>query len=290
MNFKEWLDIQEAMALKGDYKGGIFQRLVAARYMLAPTLDPSAEPAFQDLAKKISRQKEFLDSKYQMKPTQDDPYHSMKAMTKDIEKQKASGVRRPVIPTYAEPPAMDGDLSGGHPIYNNDDNVTQRYVHDVIAHYFGQHKFSARGEYGAYNRHLKTLCNRDQVKAGQCLAAKAIFTEVVAQTSCYYVYGDFVDQKAVILDDFDHANIGALASNSPLNQFFVVEGKVMKKRENFNWREFQAFDMSLARELTHQSHGRPLTHLEPISPMEEENASPMFRNTAGKSSYISSQA
>lgn len=265
MTFKEWM---ESVALKGDYKGNIFQRLVAARYMLAPTLDPESLPAFRDLASKISRQKEFLDSKYEMRPTSDDPYPSMRAMTKDIERQKSMGSKRPIIPTYAEPPAMDGKDSGGHPVYDNEENTTQRYVHDIIAHYFGQHGFSARGEYAAYNRHLKTLCNPEQVKSGKCLAAKAMFTEVVAQTSCYYVYGGFSDQKAVILYDFDHANVGLLASASPLNRFFEVTGKVIRLKEGFDWDAFKKFDGSLADELERQWKGSRLTRLEPISPAE----------------------
>jgi hypothetical protein len=252
MKFAEWLKINETMALKGDYKGSIFQRLVAAKYKLAPTQDQAATPAFQDLARKIDRQSQFLSSKYEMKPTQDDPYHSMKAMTQDIQKQKAMGVRKPVIPVYAEPPKMDGEQQSGHPVFSNQDNVKQRGVHDIIAHYFGQHPFSARGEYGAYNRHLKTLCNTEQAKSGNCLAAKAMFTEVVAQTSYYYIYGTFADQKAVILDDFDHARVGLLSPSSPLNAFFFVQDKVMSLRPDFSWDKFAVNFGDLAMELVRQ--------------------------------------
>jgi len=252
MKFSEWLNLDETLALKGDFKGSLFQRLVAAKYKLAPTQQPEAVPAFQELGRKISRQQEFLSSKFQMNPSQADPYHSMKAMTQDINKQKSMGVRKPVIPVYAEPPAMDGDQQAGHPVFSNDDNVKQRGVHDVIAHYYGQHPFSARGEYGAYNRHLKTLCNVNQVKAGECLAAKAMFTEVVAQTSYFYIYGTYADQKAVILDDFDHAHVGLLSSNSPLNQFFVVQNKEMSLRPDFSWDNFAVNFDDVAMELVRQ--------------------------------------
>jgi hypothetical protein len=255
MKFAQWLKIDETLALKGDYKGSIFQRLVAAKYKLAPTKDQNAVAAFQELGQKISRQQEFLSSKYEMNPSQDDPYHSMKAMTRDIKKQKSMGVRKPVIPVYAEPPAMGGEEQAGHPVFTNADNVKQRGVHDVIAHYYGQHPFSARGEYGAYNRHLKTLCNPDQVKSGECLAAKAMFTEVVAQTSYYYIYGTYVDQKAVILDDFHHAKVGLLAPSSPLNAFFVVENKIMSLRPDFSWDEFSVDFNELAMELINQEQG-----------------------------------
>lgn len=255
MKFAQWFKINETLALKGSYKGSIFQRLVAAKYKLAPTQDQNAIAAFQELGQKIGRQQEFLSSKYEMKPTQDDPYHSMKAMTQDIQKQKSMGIRKPVIPVYAEPPAMSGEEQAGHPVFTNTDNVKQRGVHDIIAHYFGQHPFSARGEIGAYNRHLKTLCNPDQVKSGECLAAKAMFTEVVAQTSYYYIYGTYADQKAVILDDFDHARVGLLANSSRLNDFFFVQDKVMSLRPDFSWDKFSLNFGDLAIELVRQEQG-----------------------------------
>jgi hypothetical protein len=171
-------------------------------------------------------------------------------------------VKKPVIPVYAEPPQLDGQKGGGHPYFSNDDNVTQRGVHDIIAHYAGQHPFSARGEYGAYNRHLKTLCNPAQVKAGQCLAAKAMFTEVVAQTSYYYIYGGFSDQKMILMDDFDYANVGLLAPTSPLNAFFMVEGKTMAIRPDFSWDRFATEHSDLAMELLRQEEKNK--KLEPI--------------------------
>ena len=272
-DFKNWFyeefDFSESLRLKGDFRGGIYQRLVAARYMLAPAKEQDAVPAFLDLGKKIARQKEFLDTKYEMVPTQDDPYPSMKAMSASIQRQKKAGVKRPKIATYAEPPQLAGEKGGGHPIFSNEENVVQRYVHDVIAHYFGKHKFTARGEYGAYNRHLKTLCNLQQVQAGECLAAKAMFTEVVGQISCYYVYGTYVDQKAVILEDFDHANVGLLAKDSPLNRFFEVAGKTMIKKFDFTSEEFEAFDSELFRELIRQTTGNPKVPLVPIFREEE---------------------
>lgn len=262
MNFAKWLQFDETLALKGNYKGSIFQRLVAAKYKLAPTNDPEALAAFQELARKIGRQHQFLASKFTMKPSQDDPYHSMKAMTQDIQRQRAANVKKPVIPVYAEPPALAGQQGGGHPVFSNDDNVRQRGVHDVIAHYYGQHPFSARGEYGAYNRHLKTLCNPEQVKAEQCLAAKAMFTEVVAQTSFYYIYGGFADQKAVVLKDFDHARIGLLAPTSSLNLHFMVQNKTMTIRPDFSWDKFAVEQDDLAMELLRQEEGNK--SLQPI--------------------------
>ena len=270
INFKQWLNFNETISLKGDYKGSIFQRLVAAKYKLAPTLEQSAVAAFKELAEKIGRQHEFLSSKYEFKPTQDDPYPSMKAMTKDIKLQKSKGIQKPVIPVYAEPPAMAGEEKAGHPVFSNADNVKQRGVHDIIAHYFGQHPFSARGEYAAYNRHLKTLCNYKQVKQGKCLAAKAMFSEGVAQTSYYYIYGNYADQKAIILEDFDHARIGLLSESSPLNNFIVVENKTMSLKPDFSWNNFTAAHSELATELINQEQNNK--KLSPIFTIMAKNA------------------
>ena len=58
LGFKNWL-LGETLALAGNYKGNIFQRLVAATYKLAPVSDPAALQAFQELARKMSRQNDF---------------------------------------------------------------------------------------------------------------------------------------------------------------------------------------------------------------------------------------
>lgn len=46
MKFSEWLNLDETVALKGDFKGSLFQRLVAAKYKLAPTQQPEIAPSF----------------------------------------------------------------------------------------------------------------------------------------------------------------------------------------------------------------------------------------------------
>lgn len=266
LDFKKYI-ITETLALKGSYKGTIFQRLVAAKYMLSPQIEQSAIPAFQELGKKIERQNEFLKSKFTFEPTTDDPYNSMKSMTQSIDHQRRAGVKRPFVKVYDSPPKL-GTAGAGHPIYSNDQNTIQRGVHDVIAHYFGQHPFSARGEYGAYNRHLKTLCNQNQAKSGGCLAAKAMFTEVVAQTSCFYVYGNYVEQKAIILEDFDHYHIGALHPTSPLTKYFELSNKQLIKKPDFDEDSFLSENTQLATELLNQTKGKPLTKLQPIFSQE----------------------
>lgn len=260
ISFKKWLN--EALSIKGSYKGGIFQRLVAAEYQLASPLEQEAIPGYQDLMRKITRQNQFLQSKFQFKPTTDDPYKSMRHMTGEINKQKAAGVKKPTFNVYAEPPegpeislvAQNSELPGseGHPLLSNDQNVVLRGVHDAIAHYMGQHPFSARGEYAAYTRHLKTLCNVDQVKGGNCLAAQVLFTEIIGQTSFYYVYGGYTMQKAFIMHDFDHWHVGSLSPSSKLNMFFELSGKELVPKQDFDYSLFLKTFPSLANEMQRQ--------------------------------------
>src|SRR4051812_22286925 len=201
-------------------------RLVAASYKLAPASDPAAVPAFQELARKMSRQDDFLRHDYRFIPSSGDNYASLRQLRRSIDAQRMAGKRRADMFVYAEPPGPEGDAKQqGHPVFGNDQNVMIRGVHDAIAHLGGNHPFSARGEYGAYNRHLKTLCNVQDAKAGRCLAAAALFTEIVGQTSYFYVYNAYAPQQAVFLPDFDYYNVGLLSSSSRLIRFFVIRNK-----------------------------------------------------------------
>lgn len=251
--FKDWLT-NETLALAGSYKGNIFQRLVAAMYKLAPVSDPAARPAFEELARKMSRQNDFLRHDYNFIPSSGDHYASLKQLRRSIDSQRQAGKRRADMYVYAEPPGPDGDAKQqGHPVFSNDQNVMIRGVHDAIAHLGGDHPFSARGEYGAYNRHLKTLCNVQDAKGGRCLASAALFTEIVGQTSFYYVYGQFAPQKAVFLIDFDFYNVGLLAPSSRLNAFFMLQNKNLVCRPDFEpevfAREFPALSQELVRQI-----------------------------------------
>ena len=229
----------EKLELRGSYKLGAFQRLVAASYMGSPELDPSTLPLYRLLSDKIVAQNKMLSSRYTFEPGQHDPYHSMKALKQDVDAQRSAGNKKPTVRVFAEPPGE----GKGHPALTNDVNVMLRGVHDVIAHLAGSHPFSGRGEYGAYNRHLRTLPPK---------LAPILFTEIVAQTSCYYAYGMFVDQKAVFLPDYDPLRVGALSQGSALNHFFVLQDKVLQPVKGFSWAAFCTAQPALSKELKRQ--------------------------------------
>lgn len=265
LNFKEWLFYSEGHALRGSYKGNLFQRLVAAAYKLAPVVEPEAEPLYQSLAKKIARQQDFLRHDYNFIPDSGDHYKSQKQLRKSIDAQRAGGNRRADMYVYAEPPGPTGQpAQQGHPVLSNDQNVMFRGVHDAIAHLAGGHPFSARGEYGAYLRHLKTLCDTPGLNSGKCPEAAILFTEIVGQTSFYYVYGNFPPQKAVILRDFDHWRVGQLAPDSPLNNFFEVVGKDFVVKQGFDQQSFMQMPIGqefMAQESSEAKRPTPLQKL-----------------------------
>jgi len=251
MNFKLFL---EKMSISGSPDGTIYQRLVSASYMIMPKVTEEGKKASEELAEKIQNQYNQLSKKYDFVRSDDTvnaDYQDTEDIAQDINRQRQQGVVSPKVKVF--------DQEHNHPVLSPDSNYKLRAVHDMIAHYpkikagpkqnFGYSFKTSRGEYCAYNRHLKTIC-----PDASCLAGKILFTEIIAQTSCYFIYGGFVDQKAVILHDFDHANIGRLSESSGLNRFFIFDQNYKKliKRNNFNESEFENYDRNLYNELKRQ--------------------------------------
>lgn len=237
------LYFEEKVALRGSYTGGAFQRLVAASYVLAPEFEKEAAGLYRLFVQKVKRQKSMLGHKFDFQPTIDDPYNSMKAMSKDLDAQKGRGGKINVKVFGAEPEGIPADPETGEKVYSNDENIDFRSIHDIMAHYFGQHPFSGRGEYSAYNRHIKTLGPQ---------VARVLFPEVVGQTSFYKVYGGFAKQKVMELRDFNPLSVGELAPSSPLNKWFVLQNKALQPRPGFRWDAFSQAIPQLAAELTRQ--------------------------------------
>jgi hypothetical protein len=235
---KTFLNLFEKVALRGSYEQGIYQRLVAAAYRLAPVLDPEAVPLFELLAQKVQHQQKQLSTHYNFQVQPEDPYvGGFQQMFNDLDSQKAAGVRKPTLKVLQTLPPQS------HPVVAPQTNDTFRGVHDIIAHYFGRHPFNARGEFAAYNRHLKTL---------PPAVAPVLFTEIVGQTSAYLVYGDFQEQKAAILHDFDFFQIGLLCPRSPLNRFFLFKDKLLQPATGFTWSVFSQMMPDYAKTLEGQ--------------------------------------
>lgn len=233
--FKFWLNVQEGLALKGGFKGSWFQRLVAAMYVLSPESEPEAVQLYMGpdgLTAAISHQFNQLQSKYTHVLSRSDPFKSSKELARHIDDQKKVGIRRPSVPSY------DADLGPniklgekGHPVWTKDQDQRFGWVHDLMTHYAGKLPFDARGEARAYLKHLKTLSPH---------LAPILFTEIIAQTSYYYIYGDFPKQKTVILKDFDYFDVGKLAPQSKLNNFFEFKNKELVPKKELSLDELES--------------------------------------------------
>jgi len=246
MEFSNWL-IKEELSLKGSFKGSWFQRLVAAMYVLAPEAEPEALKLYHQkdgLTDKIAKQFKQLQSRFTHQLSKDDPFQSSKELIKHIDTQKEQGKRKPSVPAYdAELGPNETPGKKGHPAWTKEEDSKFGWVHDLLTHYQKKLAFDARGEARAYLTHIKTLPPK---------LAPIMFTEVIAQTSYYYIYGDFPKQKATILNDFDFFNVGKLNPSSKLNKFFEYKNKELKPKYKFNINELSIVHPNLPTVLKEQ--------------------------------------
>jgi hypothetical protein len=99
-----------------------------------------------------------------------------------------------------------------HPVFTIIDNIVFRTVHDFMVHILGGHRFTAKGEIGAYNRHAKLAPPK---------ALPALFTEIVGQVSYQIVTGDFGVQKIAILEGFDYTEVGKVEGYTIQNKELI---------------------------------------------------------------------
>ena len=167
-----------------DYKP--YVPIVAEAYAARPTLERAAIPAWEALARHTDRMYKQLLSQVEVIPTADDPYPDYESMMKDIREN-----RRMKIYSGAS----------DHPLWDVDQNIRFRAVHDYVVHRAGEHPFTLRGELGAYNRH---------VKIAPPIAHGAIFTEIVGQTCSFFYNGEQFNfpQKCAFLYGFDYDKVG----------------------------------------------------------------------------------
>ena len=86
-----------------------------------------------------------------------------------------------------------------HPVWSVQDNVIFRSVHDYVVHIRGNNEFGLRGEYKAYNLHMKLAPND---------ALPALFTEIIGQVSVAIIKDIFPVQKIAKIEGFDYVKLG----------------------------------------------------------------------------------
>lgn len=162
-----------------------YATMVAKAYEARPTLQGDATQAWRSAVAFVDRVFRQVETRLPVEFVDVDPYSSYEDMAQKVEQE---GVLK-----------IWNGASDKHPVWTPEQNWKFRAVHDYQSHIAGGHVFSLKGEFAAYNRHLKTF-PRD---AWPCL-----FTEIIGQTSYQVTHSQFPEQKVALLYGFDYVNIG----------------------------------------------------------------------------------
>ena len=187
--FENWRRyVNEKLMLKpGENGWDKYLQLVGQAYMDAPDEQPEAVASYEALGEWVNK---FFESIVGFVDVEFVDYHPYKSAKEMIQRVKDEGV------------LLISTADAEHQIFD-----AETYSKFRTVHYFGGHvqrkvPFSYTGELKAYNAHIKMIPPD---------AAPAMFSEVVGQISCFYLNEKTnCPQKMVILDDFDHVNLGVV--------------------------------------------------------------------------------
>ena len=165
-----------------------YAKIVADAYEAAPwdrtCIDRAALASYMALIGDVERIYRQVASRVKIVFVDGQPYRNETALNKDVTENK----RLQISTQFNE-----------HPLFTPEQNLKFRVVHDWYAHVAGGAPFTQRGELRAYNAQAKMTSRK---------ALPALFTEVLAQAAYATVYGEFGEQKVVILPGFDYYNVG----------------------------------------------------------------------------------
>lgn len=88
--------------------------------------------------------------------------------------------------------ALSTKTTGGHPFFTNDENDQFRLVHDAFGHGATGRGFNSHGEEAAYRAHAMMYPEE---------ARRAVASETRAQNAFVNLFGNFSDQKLVLLPE-----------------------------------------------------------------------------------------
>jgi len=179
----------------------LYSKLVAEAYLAAPKFESRAVRHFQAMIPFVQKMFKQIQSKVDVQFVNYHAYNSVEELRSDVFN---NGVMK-IATVDAE-----------HDVFDPQTNAKFRAVHDYMSHVqaIGSRgtEFSMRGEFASYNAHLKTLPRA---------AAPALFTEIIGQTSMYWVHGGFADQKICLLDGFDYYNVGVVEGYDIINKELI---------------------------------------------------------------------
>ena len=196
-NWKRYLEEEQLdeklMLKKGKMGWWKYSQLVAEAYRTASAYDSAVEPLYVELGKWKEGTFGRISTKTDIRFTEEHPYTSAKEMRQRVNDE---GVMY-VSTSDAEHPVWTGKQGL---IWN----TMFRAWHDWEGHIAKGRGFKLQGEIAAYNAHTKTVPRA-------CIPI--LFTEVVGQICCFYQSGKKnCEQKAMIMPEFDHINVGSLTS------------------------------------------------------------------------------
>lgn len=197
--------VLEKISLPGESSINSYMQQVADAYGKAPSMDRAAVthwtalsqhtdkvlyPKIEAQLKKIYREK---NPEFKTNPNGGgfifEPHHTYKT----AEEMSAEVLNKGVFRVST--------ADSEHPVWNLDQNVRFRAVHDWYTHIINKAPFNARGEIRAYNTYVKLIPPN---------AVPAAFTEIVGQVSYAIINGGFGEQKVCLLPQFDYVHLGKM--------------------------------------------------------------------------------
>lgn len=182
-----------------------YAMLVAEAYHSAPKTTPKGQASVKALVQHIITMFSQINSVVEVKFVDYDPYSSAEEMQQKV---KETGVLE-ISSLYNQSDSWNPEV-----------NLMFRTLHDFVSHLGSNPKkvawasFTPKGELIAYNKHL-ALLGKD------ARAIPAMFTEIVGQAMYFHHFGDFPDQKAITLPQFDYIKLGNVAGYS------IVDGDLV---------------------------------------------------------------
>lgn len=181
------LEYSEQNNIKQDttiiYKDVVANRARASRiadaYDKLPDFDKEAVDEFESLGREVNKQYDFMTRKLGVKVefVSNDPYKTSKEMFADVSKKRLK--------------VLSTKLTGGHPVFTDDQNDRFRAVHDFFGHAATGRGFGQDGEEAAWVHHSQMFTPK---------ARLALTTETRGQNSWYNTRKNgFAKQKVALL-------------------------------------------------------------------------------------------
>lgn len=152
---------------------------IAQAYAKAPTFDAAAAGAWAELAADNMARAQALQQQLQVEVVDEpDPYPSPQKLWEDVEKHKKIKVTR---------------ANADHPLWNEDQVLAHRLVHDVLGH------AAAGGDFGWTGENLATAAHMPYLSPS---AQAALFSECIGQAAYRNYYRGHGPRKITFLNEF----------------------------------------------------------------------------------------